>query len=287
MTIGCLAADTTYYAQVRAINRAGVPTEFVSLGSTKTLSISVAPTTYCWAGAQWGMSIQSNELAVGDSVLFNETPTATPLLSSTLPGKIVAANGKLSTGGDGRRLPLFNGPAEILKSRGCPAQLVSNLEQPAHLNFNFSSNSGWVERESGRVREETLSFYRLDVDLGVWNKIPSQVKNGQVTATVKELGTLAVMGQEDVSLQDLRVSPNPFHQGTDTHITFANLSERATVKIFTPAGREVRRLEEADGDGLMLWDGRNSSGDAVEPGVYVYRVESPGSERQGKVMIMR
>ncbi|MBK8872209.1 MAG: hypothetical protein IPN19_14525 [Elusimicrobia bacterium] len=49
----------------------------------------------------------------------------------------------------------------------------------------------------------------------------------------------------------------------------------------------MRGLEEADGDGLMLWDGRNSSGDAVEPGVYVYRVESPGSERQGKVMIMR
>ena len=87
-------------------------------------------------------------------------------------------------------------------------------------------------------------------------------------------------------LQDLRVSPNPFRQGTDAHITFANLSELATVKIFTPAGREVRSLEETDGDGILLWDGKNSSGNTVEPGVYVYHVESPGAEKRGKVMVL-
>jgi flagellar hook assembly protein FlgD len=108
-----------------------------------------------------------------------------------------------------------------------------------------------------------------------------------VTATVTELGTLAVMGQEDVSLQDLRVSPNPFRLGSDTEVTFANMAEQATLRIFTASGREVRRLEETDGDGVLRWDGKNSSGDSVSPGVYLYHVQSPGAEKKGKVMVLR
>jgi hypothetical protein len=227
------------------------------------------------------------EVSEADVLLYSEEPLSHPLSSYVLPDKILAANSKLEKKGDPLRRPLLGGLVEIQTSRSCPARLDSDLAHPATLVFNVGDSQDRIEMGAGLVRKRSLSFYRLDLEKEVWNKIPSQVKNGQVTATVKELGTLAVMGQEDVSLQDLRVSPNPFHQGTDTHITFANLSERATVKIFTPAGREVRRLEESDGDGLMLWDGRNSSGDAVEPGVYVYHVESPGSEKQGKVMVLR
>ncbi len=288
-SVGCLTPETTYYARVRAVNLSGVPTDFLYLGSTVTLAATLPPTTFSWGESRWGLSLSPGEMSDADTVLFNETPLLTPLQGSVLPEKIVSANTKLQGGRDARRNPLPNGLVEILANHACPSQLEAHLDYSADLTYRFTSSEGSVDvdSEGTMVKENTLSFYRLDPEAGVWNKIPSQVKNGQVTATVKELGTLAVMGQEDVSLQDLRVSPNPFHQGTDTHITFANLSERATVKIFTPAGREVRRLEEADGDGLMLWDGRNSSGDAVEPGVYVYRVESPGSERQGKVMVLQ
>lgn len=288
-SVGCLSPETTYFARVRAANLSGVPTDFLSLGSTVTPSATPPSTIFFWGESRGVLSLAPGEMSDEDTLLFNETPLELPLQDSVLPEKIVSANTKLQGGIDPRRQPLPNGLVEIQTRHACPSQLDAQLDYSAQLTYRFTSSGGSVDVDSdgAMVKEKTLSFYRLDLEAGVWNKIPSQVENGQVTATVKELGTLAVMGQEDVSLQDLRVSPNPFRPGTDAAITFANLSERASVKIFPPAGREVRRLEEADGDGLLEWDGRNSSGQAVEPGIYVYHVESPGTQKQGKVLVLR
>lgn len=286
-TVGCLSPETTYYARVQAINRAGVPTNWTVMGSTVTLPDVPPATAFSWGGGRWELSLATDEITGEDQILYNATPLESPLFSSSLPGAILAANDKLQTKGDSRWRPLPGGPVEIQASRACPVQFDSRLVLPAQLTFVLPTAGDHLETGAGSVRRDTLSFYRLDADAGVWNKIPSRVEGGKVTASVRELGTLAVMGQEDVSLQDLRVSPNPFRQGTDAHIAFANLSERATVKIFTPAGREVRSLEESDGDGILLWDGKNSSGNSVEPGVYVYHVESPGAEKRGKVMVLR
>ncbi len=286
-TVGCLSPETRYFARVRAINRAGVPTDFLLLGSTVTLSDTPAPTVFSWTGNRWVLSLSAGELTGEDQLLSSEDPLERPLLSPALPGNISAANEKLQRAGEVRWRPVPGGLMEIQASRACPVQLDPQLEQPAQLTYTPPTSEDHVETGAGPVRRDTLSFYRLDAEAGMWNKIPSRVEGGKVTATVRELGTLAVMGQEDVSLQDLRVSPNPYHQGTDAHITFANLSERATVKIFTPAGREVRSLEETDGDGILFWDGKNGSGNSVEPGVYVYHVKSPGAEKKGKVMVLR
>lgn len=286
-SVGCLSPKTTYYARVRAINLAGIPTAFLFLGSTGTLPSDSPPLVYSWGSLQWGVSLSADSISDEDVMLFNETPLTSPLQSLELPEKILTANAKLQGEGDTRRRPLLNGVVEILTDHGCPSQLDAGLVRPVNLTCSFTPNGGLVDIGGGVVRENTLSFYRLDTEAGVWNKIPSRIDGDKLTASVKELGTLAVMGQEDVSLQDLRVSPNPFHQGSDANITFANLAERATLKIFTPSGREVRSLEETDGDGILLWDGKNSSGNSVEPGVYIYRVESPGAEKKGKVMVLR
>src|SRR5205814_1192693 len=47
-TFTSLSGDTTYYAQVRAVNHSGIPTNFTNLGSTKT--ISNAGITRIWTG---------------------------------------------------------------------------------------------------------------------------------------------------------------------------------------------------------------------------------------------
>ncbi len=286
-TVGCLSPETRYYARVRAINRAGIPTDFLTLGSTFTLPAVPPSTVFSWGGGRWGLSLSAGEITGEDQIFYNDAPLESPLLSVSLPGQILAANSKLENTGDLRRRPLPQGLVEIQASRACPVKLDPTLEHPATLTYALSTGGDQVDTGVGLVRRDTLRFYRLDADAGVWNKIPSRIEGNKVAASVQELGTLAVMGQEDVSLQDLRVSPNPFHQGTDANVTFANLSERATLKLFTPSGREVRRLEETDGDGILLWDGKNGSGNSVEPGVYIYRVESPGAEKRGKVMVLR
>ncbi len=286
LTVGCLSPETRYYARVRAINLEGVPTAFLSLGSTVTLSAAPLPTVYAWAGDRWGLSIAGGEIPDEGALFFSSAPLVNPLSSPALPGKILTANNKRG-GADLRSRPVPEGLVEIQASRACPVKMEAGLERPATLVFDVASVGGWVETGSGRVREDTLSFYRLDAGASLWNKVPSRLEGGTLMASVRELGTLAVMGQEDVSLSDLRVSPNPFRQNADSFITFANLAERATLRIYSSSGREIRRLEESNGDGILLWDGRNASGNSVEPGVYVYRVESPGARKKGKVMVLR
>jgi hypothetical protein len=285
-TVGCLSPDTRYYARVRAVNLGGVPTEYLVLGSTVTLEAVPPPTVYTWGGNQWGLSVTPGEIPDEGVMIINPDPLGSPLSSPGLPRQIQVANNKLTTG-DHRQQPLPNGLVEIQASRTCPVRLESTLTRSAALVYDVGSLGAGIETGQGRVREDTLSFYRLDVAAGVWMKIPSRLEGRYLTTNLQELGTIAIMGQEDVSLQDLRVSPNPFHQNTDTHITFSNLAERATVRIYTPSGREVRRLEESDGDGLLDWDGRNSDGNPVELGIYVFYVESPGAKKTGKVLIIQ
>ncbi|MBK8574432.1 MAG: hypothetical protein IPN90_01720 [Elusimicrobia bacterium] len=285
-TVSCLSPETRYYARVRAINLEGIPTAFLSLGSTVTLSAGPVPTVYSWAGARWGLSLATGEIPDEGALLFNSTPLVNPMSSPGLPEKILAANSKME-GADLRRRPIPDGLVEIQASRGCPVIMDAVLDHPATLIFDVTSLESGADTGYGRVRLDTLSFFRLDAGSNVWNKVPSWLEGGKLKASVKELGTLAVMGREDVSLFDLRVFPNPFRQNTDPYVTFANLAERATLQILTSSGREVRRLEEEDGDGILLWDGRNSSGHSVEPGVYVFHVESPGAEKNGKMMVLR
>lgn len=284
--VGCLSPGTTYFARMRAINREGIPTAYLVLGSTVTLADSPPPTAYSWADSRWGVSLSPGEITNEDSMVFNASPEETPLASSTIPQKILAANQKMASAGDVRRRPLENGLVEIQSSRACPAHYVEALTQPAQLEYNFTSNAGTVESGAGAVREETLSFYRLNADIGVWNKIPSQVKAGKVMASVRALGTLAVMGQQATSLEDVQTRPNPFRLRDNSGVTFANLAESATLHIYTPSGREVRRLEETDGDGLLVWDGRATSGDTVDPGVYFYTLTSSSDEKRGKIMVL-
>jgi len=74
-------------------------------------------------------------------------------------------------------------------------------------------------------------------------------------------------------LSQVRVYPNPWR--IDKHashptITFANLPVGAAVKLFTTSGHEVKALSEVNG--LATWDLKNSSGDKVASGIYVYLI---------------
>ena len=86
-----------------------------------------------------------------------------------------------------------------------------------------------------------------------------------------------------------RVYPNPWR--ADRHanfqVTFEGLPSQTTVKIFTLSGHAVRTLT-ADASGKVDWDRKNSSGDFVASGVYLYLVaDKNGHETLGKLAIIR
>ncbi len=90
------------------------------------------------------------------------------------------------------------------------------------------------------------------------------------------------------SLEGVHTFPNPFRRGLDSQgITFANLTPEAEIRIMTTAGRTLRLLYEANGDGGLDWDVCDEEGRPLPAGIYIYRVQSRGMVKMGKLAVVR
>ena len=97
--------------------------------------------------------------------------------------------------------------------------------------------------------------------------------------------SVALAGNE---LSGVRVHPNPWRSDRDSHrdLTIDHLATGSTVKLFTASGRLVRSLD-AVGD-TATWDLKNSAGDKVASGVYLYLIMAPSGEKKtGKVVVIK
>lgn len=75
--------------------------------------------------------------------------------------------------------------------------------------------------------------------------------------------------------------PNPYNAAQNTlfeGIHFANLTQKATISIYTASGRYVNTIQEADGDGGVLWDLKDQTGQRIKAGVYVFKVVAEGQK---------
>jgi hypothetical protein len=88
------------------------------------------------------------------------------------------------------------------------------------------------------------------------------------------------------TLQQVRAIPNPYDQRASwdepdrRKIQFINLTDRATVRIYTAGGDLVRVLDHPapgaeSGLGSVDWDLKNGAGNMVKPGIYIFHAESP------------
>ncbi len=96
-------------------------------------------------------------------------------------------------------------------------------------------------------------------------------------------------------LDRIQVIPNPYRSSADweyggqRRVAFIRLPAEATIRIYTTAADLVRTLvhQSADSD-QEFWDLRNSDGEDVAPGVYIWAIEAPGiGSAQGKMLIIK
>jgi len=81
--------------------------------------------------------------------------------------------------------------------------------------------------------------------------------------------------------------PVPFKPSAGhTRITFTGLTRQARVRVYTVSGELVRTVEKTDGGETLDWDVRNSRGQNVASGVYVFTVKSGGESATGKLMVI-
>ncbi len=83
--------------------------------------------------------------------------------------------------------------------------------------------------------------------------------------------------KEDLS--GIAVYPNPFSKSKATKqaVTFANLTKTAKIYVYSLTGAMIIELTENDGNGGVEWGLRDSKGNEVPSGIYIYKVEGKNS----------
>ncbi|MCX6156940.1 MAG: S8 family serine peptidase [Ignavibacteriae bacterium] len=73
--------------------------------------------------------------------------------------------------------------------------------------------------------------------------------------------------------------PNPYSKTKSAKqiITFANLTKTAKVYVFSLSGESINELSETNGDGGIEWDLRDTRGNEIPSGIYIYKVEGKNS----------
>jgi len=92
-----------------------------------------------------------------------------------------------------------------------------------------------------------------------------------------------VVSDAKARIDNINIYPNPYLAHTlserglhQEHVTFINLPERCTIRIFTIAGQIIRTLEHDDPTGTTHnWDLRNENNLPVASGYYIAHIDVP------------
>ena len=82
------------------------------------------------------------------------------------------------------------------------------------------------------------------------------------------------------------VYPNPFNPAVAVRgtVKFEGVPQGGTLRLYTSSGQKVWSTVSSDGK-IIEWNGRNSAGSRVAPGVYWWVVEGQGTMQRGKLVI--
>lgn len=104
-------------------------------------------------------------------------------------------------------------------------------------------------------------------------------------------------GSREVSftLDEVKVVPNPYivsaiweESRLDRRLAFTHLPSRCTIDIYTLAGDHVVRLDHENTSGQAFWDLKNSDGQNIAYGLYVFVVKAEGGRKKiGKFLVIK
>lgn len=91
------------------------------------------------------------------------------------------------------------------------------------------------------------------------------------------------------NLNNVIIGPNPFKPNAQNNVvTFYNLTPEAEIKIYTITGLLVTDLKKNDNTRTYIWDGKDSHGRLLAPGIYIcYFVNSNGQNNHLQLAIQR
>ncbi len=185
--------------------------------------------------------------------------------------------------------------AEDLDSSIVEFKTIGSIIGLVTIQLKYPENiTGW--------QETNLRIYQLNEDTADWEEVPGSqlVHRQQYTVAVEIAGSGLATGKiyrlfsPAVALENLaevKVYPNPYKPNSGlghTQVTFTNLMNDSTVKVYTLTGELVRTLRDDLALGEVAWDAANENGQKVASGLYFFLVESSGSKHKtGKLAIIK
>jgi hypothetical protein len=160
----------------------------------------------------------------------------------------------------------------------CVGGVRVTKENSTHINLIASATDGEGEKHSGFVHGNiiNLKLYRNGVEqtlelIPVNSTIAQFEKNGTLFANVNTaLSTVSEMQENEF---DVQFYPNPFNEILNLEIKLPQRQE-LTVEVYDLLSRRVTQLYDGQAEGLikLQWDGKDSGGSMMAPGIYMCRV---------------
>ncbi len=88
----------------------------------------------------------------------------------------------------------------------------------------------------------------------------------------ENVGNQIILVTSAKNLNDVYIYPNPAILNNVDEITFANLTNKVKIYIYSLEGKFITMLEEEDSNGGISWNFKDFNGAMINSGIYVYRV---------------
>ncbi len=264
-----LESGTTYFYWINPVNMSG--TETTGLGypkaSTMTLSVAFTVTTPV-------------DPAVSTAAAINLPSGGTAevdIPQNTFPVSVILTVSTTS-------VPATN--IETIKVTGIGLNISAGGQQPTN---DIIVTIYYQDSDVVGLDESKLTLGRYDDIRDRWIILPSVVDtvNNKIVARINHLSQFAVLQMVPASnLSGAKVYPNPYNPVKHpAGIIIDNLTANTEVRIYTISGVLVNKLIDSDGDGRIIWDGKNSSGKSLASGVYIAYVKGSNGSKKIKIAI--
>ena len=212
----------------------------------------------------------------------------------------ITAGNELEAGGqvsliDPAAVPNMYG-ISMTDTEGVPLTLFQD-EITLSVPYPDSDNDGLVDGTG--IREEYLSVFYYDEAEARWLKAGFGViytAENRVEVKISHLSVfrLAEYNESRLSGLNLKIYPNPYFGTGDINISYYlddvySKFSRIEIGIYSVSGVKVSTLEVLPGSpsgqkwaNVRAWDGKNASGEAIAPGVYLclFTIELEGRAEQ-------
>ena len=141
-----------------------------------------------------------------------------------------------------------------------------------------TENSGLCDNKVNAIAIDSNNVLWFGTDNGI-----SRYTGETITTRVDE------ENQTPETIPLITTYPNPFNPTTTIEFTSPE-SGFATISIYSMAGQKIRELT-ADylpaGTHTLLWDGKDSNGNAVSSGIYITRLQAGNYTATGRMVLMK